>query len=201
MDASSGFKLVFPRDFLPHPVDLGDPARLKVWGARLFVNQLRELYKLGPPTGQPNRSVAEALIDGILGELIAARDALRRELKGQISTSGLKAWRSEVLSGLQFAGSKGQWLSKIDMLRNSALHGNYLPKAISIGPEGTEFRLQMYPNGIIADRPLYQDLEAICDEMDKLITASRQALGRARDEKVKSPHPQSTISDWFSGLA
>jgi hypothetical protein len=187
----------YPQDFLLAGVSLDDIPALKVWGARFFLNQFRTLWALGVPASFPNRYVFVALVDAMVGEIISARDALRKELAKKMRSNGLKPWKREIFEAMNQAMGEGGWLAKVLDLRNRALHGSYLPENIRIGgTPSLDMRLVGYEHGIVADVPMPEDFSRVCDKMDELIQVSRNSVKAASDEKAKNS--ETSPADWFS---
>lgn len=183
----------FPDDFMPPQVSLDDVPLVKVWGARFFVEQLRELWRIRVPAGLPERLAFVSLIDAIIGEIISARDALERSLGDAVRASNLQSWEQEIRQHIISAQENDNWLARILALRNEGLHGNYLPEQIRIGGRyPVDMRLQRYTNGIVSDTDLPEDLSLVCDRMEELISLSRQAVATAIQERNSRNDAQST---------
>lgn len=172
----------YPTRFLLPEVSMDDLPRLKLWGARFFVNQLATIWNLGIPTHYPTQYVFNSLLDAIFGQLISSRDALRKKIGNDLRTNQIRNMRRVVLLPVDEADAKNSWLERIRRLRNNGLHGAYINRSITlyIGEPDvtvpTSIRLREFPNGIMADIDLPEDLRLACDKMEELISKVESAI-------------------------
>ncbi|MDA4128661.1 MAG: hypothetical protein OK422_04325 [Thaumarchaeota archaeon] len=201
--ANNNADINYPADFMAPIVSLDDVPVLKVWGARFFTNQLRTLWGIGAPAGIPNRFAFVALMDGVIGEIISSRDALRKSLKNEIRSRGLHAYRHDIFEPLRQANGDDSWLGRVERLRNMGLHGTYIPENIRLGlPSGhVDMRLVSYEHGIIADISLPDDLSLVCERMEDLIRTSRAAIQTAvQQNEQEDARPQMSFGDWWANV-
>jgi hypothetical protein len=201
MATQNNIRIDFPQDFLLPIVTLDDVPAVKLWSARFFVKQLTTLWSIEAPARFPNRLVLVSLVDAIIGEVISARDALRKNLADEISSRKLKPWKRGIFGPLTAAMSDDSWLDRILKLRNKGLHGSYLPENIRIGGSPPlDLRLVGYENGIVANVSLPKDLERVCQRLDELIRASKLLLETSLKERQSVGEPSANIAEWFAGI-
>jgi len=199
--SSPSVPISFPHDFLLANVSIDDVPRVKLWSARFFVKQLSALWSIEVPVQFPNRLALVSLIDAIIGEVISARDALRKKLADDIQSNKLKPWKPEILAPLRKAMSDDNWLDRVLKLRNSGLHGTYLPENIRIGGSPPlDMRLVGYEKGIVADVSMPQDFDLVCRKLEELIQESYQLVEKSLEERNATKGQSGTLADWFTLL-